>query len=248
MLVAAPSLYHWIGMGGLFSLTGALALAAIGVTFWLVPAAPPRAPAAAPVPGALRKALLDPQLLRLNAGIFVLHLVQMAMFVVVPPLLVASGLPLDQHWQVYLPVVLVSFALMRVAGLSGNLMSLGAIDFGLIVDGAVIIVENCLRRLGERQRQLGGNPQRQAQGCADTGQSGGPQVRTIGQLAQNSTHKRTQQNTGDSKKYADNRTKRSADDRTPGSAETFGAESPGQFLHGLLCFEGLFRIQGAGRS
>jgi cobalt-zinc-cadmium resistance protein CzcA len=38
---------------------------------------------------------------------------------------------------------------------SGNLMSLGAIDFGLIVDGAVIIVENCLRRLAERQRELG---------------------------------------------------------------------------------------------
>ncbi|MCK5088694.1 MAG: CusA/CzcA family heavy metal efflux RND transporter, partial [Hyphomicrobiaceae bacterium] len=38
---------------------------------------------------------------------------------------------------------------------SGNLMSLGALDFGLIVDGAVIIVENCLRRFGEAQRQLG---------------------------------------------------------------------------------------------
>ena len=38
---------------------------------------------------------------------------------------------------------------------SGNLMSLGAIDFGLIVDGAVIIVENCLRRLAERQHELG---------------------------------------------------------------------------------------------
>jgi cobalt-zinc-cadmium resistance protein CzcA len=38
---------------------------------------------------------------------------------------------------------------------SGNLMSLGAIDFGLIVDGAIIIVENCLRGLGERQRELG---------------------------------------------------------------------------------------------
>jgi cobalt-zinc-cadmium resistance protein CzcA len=38
---------------------------------------------------------------------------------------------------------------------SGNLMSLGAIDFGLIVDGSVIIVENCLRRLAERQRELG---------------------------------------------------------------------------------------------
>lgn len=38
---------------------------------------------------------------------------------------------------------------------SGNLMSLGALDFGLIVDGAVIIVENCLRRMGEAQHRLG---------------------------------------------------------------------------------------------
>lgn len=38
---------------------------------------------------------------------------------------------------------------------SANLMSLGALDFGLIVDGAVIIVENCLRRFGERQHLLG---------------------------------------------------------------------------------------------
>ncbi|MCM5550827.1 CusA/CzcA family heavy metal efflux RND transporter, partial [Xanthomonas hortorum pv. pelargonii] len=40
-------------------------------------------------------------------------------------------------------------------GVSGNLMSLGALDFGLIVDGAVIIVENCLRRFGEAQLRLG---------------------------------------------------------------------------------------------
>ena len=40
-------------------------------------------------------------------------------------------------------------------GVSGNLMSLGALDFGLIVDGAVIIIENCLRRFGERQHGLG---------------------------------------------------------------------------------------------
>ena len=43
---------------------------------------------------------------------------------------------------------------MVQAGISGNLMSLGAIDFGLIVDGAVIIVENCLRRLAEKQHAL----------------------------------------------------------------------------------------------
>jgi heavy metal efflux system protein len=44
---------------------------------------------------------------------------------------------------------------MVQARVSGNLMSLGAIDFGLIVDGAVIIVENCPRRLAERQHALG---------------------------------------------------------------------------------------------
>ncbi len=50
--------------------------------------------------------------------------------------------------------------LMTISGMvqnkvSGNLMSLGALDFGLIVDGAVIIVENCLRRFGEAQHRLG---------------------------------------------------------------------------------------------
>jgi len=50
--------------------------------------------------------------------------------------------------------------LMTITGMvenqvSGNLMSLGALDFGLIVDGAVIIVENCLRRFGDAQHKLG---------------------------------------------------------------------------------------------
>ncbi|MFL2905832.1 MAG: efflux RND transporter permease subunit [Limisphaerales bacterium] len=40
-------------------------------------------------------------------------------------------------------------------GISGNLMSLGAIDFGIIIDGSVIIVENCLRRMADKQRELG---------------------------------------------------------------------------------------------
>lgn len=49
------------------------------------------------------------------------------------------------------------FALMGMArlGISGNLMSLGAVDFGLIIDGAVVIVENIVRQLGQRQHQLG---------------------------------------------------------------------------------------------
>lgn len=44
---------------------------------------------------------------------------------------------------------------MVQSGMSANLMSLGALDFGLIVDGAVILVENCIKRIGERQRVLG---------------------------------------------------------------------------------------------
>ena len=40
-------------------------------------------------------------------------------------------------------------------GISANLMSLGALDFGIIVDGSVIIVENCIRRLSHEQQQLG---------------------------------------------------------------------------------------------
>lgn len=51
--------------------------------------------------------------------------------------------------------MLMTFTGMVESGVSGNLMSLGALDFGLIVDGSVIIIENCLRRLGMKQHELG---------------------------------------------------------------------------------------------
>ena len=55
-----------------------------------------------------------------------------------------------------IPLSMLMTAIGMVQGrISANLMSLGAIDFGLIVDGAVIIVENSLRRLAERQHELG---------------------------------------------------------------------------------------------
>ena len=110
-LVAAPALNDRIGLGGLFFLTGGLALAAI----WLVTRAVPEAPAAEHHehdPVGLREVLLDPQLLRLNLGILALHFIQMAMFVVVPGAIVAGGIPVDGHWKIYLPVVLASFVLM----------------------------------------------------------------------------------------------------------------------------------------
>jgi cobalt-zinc-cadmium resistance protein CzcA len=53
-----------------------------------------------------------------------------------------------------LAMLFTVFGMVR-GGVSGNLMSLGALDFGLIVDGAVIIIENCLRRFGDLQHTLG---------------------------------------------------------------------------------------------
>ena len=53
-----------------------------------------------------------------------------------------------------LAMLFTMFGMVR-GGVSGNLMSLGALDFGLIVDGAVILIENCLRRFGEMQHALG---------------------------------------------------------------------------------------------
>jgi MFS family permease len=109
-LVAAPALYAVIGMNGLFWMTAILALAAIGLVTHVVPPAPP--PPQGPKPP-FRDVLLDTRLLRLNFGIFTLHMVQMAMFVVVPGLLLRYGdLPLASHWKVYLPAVLASFVLM----------------------------------------------------------------------------------------------------------------------------------------
>jgi predicted MFS family arabinose efflux permease len=109
-LVAAPVLYRSIGMTGLFVIVGALSLAAIWVVAVVVPDAPPQ-PRPAPGLAGLAEAL-SPELVRLDFGIFALHIVQMAMFVVIPPLLVESGLALADHWMLYLPVVLASFAVM----------------------------------------------------------------------------------------------------------------------------------------
>ncbi len=60
-------------------------------------------------------------------------------------LLVATAIPLS---------MLGAFTAMLYAGISGNLMSLGAIDFGLIVDGSVVMIENIVRRLSEHGRQI----------------------------------------------------------------------------------------------
>jgi len=120
-LVVSPWLDRIIGVPGIFALTGVLALGAILVMWRVIP----DAPQVPPVPGRALKdfwhVLMDPQLARLNWGIFALHAVLMALFIVVPFGLRDAGLPVSSHWQVYLPVMLGSFVLMMPSVLqAGN--------------------------------------------------------------------------------------------------------------------------------
>lgn len=114
-LVAAPSLAHWLGLSGIFWLIAVLALAAIGVLYLVVPEPEvSRHHRDAQLTRAmLGEVVRDPMLLRLDFGIFTLHFVMTALFVVLPPLLVNDlGLGTDRQWQLYLPVLLISAALM----------------------------------------------------------------------------------------------------------------------------------------
>ena len=84
------------------------------------------------------------------------NLVEGALLVIVVLFLLLGNIRAALITAAVIPItMLMTITGMVRAGVSGNLMSLGALDFGLIVDGAVIIVENCLRRFGEAQHRLG---------------------------------------------------------------------------------------------
>ena len=111
-LVIAPPLTELVGVSGLFAITGILALIAVLVVKFVVPPAPKSVAADAGAHQPWQKILFESQLLRLNIGIFVLHAVLTAVFVVVPTRLESMGLPVLHHWYIYLPAVLVGFAAM----------------------------------------------------------------------------------------------------------------------------------------
>ena len=114
-LILGPVLNSWIGVTGIFWLTGILALLAIGLTFYVVPN--PRESHfhrdTEPVPAQFLRVFADLHLLRLNFGIFTLHLLITANFVVLPLLLQDNlNLPSSQHAWLYLPVLLLSVMVM----------------------------------------------------------------------------------------------------------------------------------------
>lgn len=122
-LILGPALNQWIGIPGIFMLTGVLAVLAMLDVKFLVPdpiVSRFHSDAEA-APSKLKDVMKDMQLMRLNFGIFALHAAQMAMFVVVPfAIKQTSGMSENDHWLIYLPVMVLSFALMVPAIIYGE--------------------------------------------------------------------------------------------------------------------------------
>jgi MFS family permease len=122
-LILGPALNQWIGIPGIFLLTGILAALAILDVKYLVPdpVVSRFHSDAEASPSKLKDVLKDMQLMRLNFGIFALHAAQMAMFVVVPfAIKGTSGMSENDHWMIYLPIMVISFALMVPAIIYGE--------------------------------------------------------------------------------------------------------------------------------
>ncbi|MFZ1150635.1 MAG: MFS transporter, partial [Xanthobacteraceae bacterium] len=114
-LLAGPIVANFIGVGGIFWLMVALAALGIAITQFVVPN-PQRIRVhrdAEAVPALLGSVLRNGELLRLDIGIFALHAMLTASFLVVPDLLHGTvGVAVHDQWIVYLPVLLVSVAVM----------------------------------------------------------------------------------------------------------------------------------------
>ncbi len=114
-MVIGPVLASIVGLQGIFWFTAILAIVGIVILYKVVPQ-PKKLTVhkdAEPIPALMGKVLRDGQLLRLDFGIFCLHLVMTAMFVVLPLLLRGKlGIPAEEHWMVYLPVLGLSVIAM----------------------------------------------------------------------------------------------------------------------------------------
>jgi predicted MFS family arabinose efflux permease len=116
LVIAAP-IYRAISLSGIFIVLAVLGVIAMFVTYYVLPTSKPEARVQQAL---LKEVFFRPELMRLNLGVFVLHATQVAMFLVVPRLLVQAGLPLSSHWEIYLPVVLLSFVFMAPAIIYGE--------------------------------------------------------------------------------------------------------------------------------
>jgi MFS family permease len=113
-MVVGPIVAEAFGLSGLFWFTAALTILAMVMIQFMVPNSVNKAPRGDNValPAQLSKLIKHPQLTRLNWGVFILHMALTACFITLPKQFVDNGLALEQHWQLYLPVLLGSFFIM----------------------------------------------------------------------------------------------------------------------------------------
>ena len=109
LVIAAP-LHEFIGLNGMFYLMAALGLVAIFIAIFVVPAQ--QQTSKSPFTAKFSEIFFNKDLIRLNIGVLVLHAAQVALFMTLPGLLVRADLPLNAHWHLYLPAVLISFVFM----------------------------------------------------------------------------------------------------------------------------------------
>mgnify|MGYP001822347043 FL=1 len=139
-LVLGPAVAAAGGLGAVFWFTGVLALGGIAIVLLLVPT-PERGLVHDDVGarrGLLMRSLRDVGLLRLNFAVFSLHFILMALFLMVPGLLLdVAGLDRDSHWQVYLPALALSIAgmvpMMIIAERKGKLREMFLLGIGLLM-------------------------------------------------------------------------------------------------------------------
>ncbi len=114
-LVAGPVLATWFGVRGIFWVIAGLAVGGMLLVWFVMPNIEHQEfqRESQADPSEFKTILKDTQLLRLNLGVFILHALLTAMFVALPlSLRDNAGLDLLNHWHIYLPVMLLSFALM----------------------------------------------------------------------------------------------------------------------------------------
>ncbi len=113
-MIIGPLISEWAGLSGIFWVTTALAIIGISLILWVVPQ-PPSLHShrdAGIIKGYLLSALKNPTLIRMNFGVFVLHMILSANFIVIPRIFRDNlGFSTIEHWKIYLPVLVLSFML-----------------------------------------------------------------------------------------------------------------------------------------
>jgi len=115
-LVVGPLVANAVGLSGVFYFTAILAVVGIALVGFRVPTPPRETVAqdvAGAVPGLLGQTIRDVGLARINLGVFVLHFILMACFLVVPQLLESvAGMTREEHWKIYLATLVLSVVAM----------------------------------------------------------------------------------------------------------------------------------------